>query len=112
MRLAIVPLLFLCGAAFGQDTPDQNAAAESAKKRILGMKLMRLPSMPAPNMPRSFPRIVRAAKTPGVCAIPLLNVLPPGSDASSRMPVIKPGRIREPQAQVPAPACPEGLFQK
>jgi hypothetical protein len=101
MRLATVSLLFLCGTAFGQDDPN-NAAAESAKKRISGMKLMK-------RLPRII-KVVADKPNSALCAIPLLNAMPSGG-APSRMPVMKPGEIPEPGVREPAPSCGEGLVQ-
>lgn len=112
MRLAIVSLCMLCGPAVGQNhsgvNPNAatnaapNAAAESAKKRISALKLMTA-------LPKNPIRAV-VLKSASVCAVPLLNALP-ATVPSSRMPVMKPARVREPDAQTPAPACNEAMYQ-
>jgi len=50
------------------------------------------------------------AATPKVCSIPLVRVVPPGTN--EKMPVIKPqGRVlASDTVQVPAPACDDAIF--
>jgi hypothetical protein len=99
----------LCAPAFSQDAPDVNTAAEGAKKHIESLKLID-PQRPAPIrlLPGPLP-VGRVAAKPAVCAIPLLTVKP--GPATDKMPIVKPSASREPDVQVPAPACDEKLFR-
>ena len=86
----------------------ENAAADSAKKRISGLKLFSPPSAPL--------RMLSARPAASPCAVPLLNVLRNGAPPS-RMPVIKPAPFHDAMGiSVPAPSCDQtgpdqGLFQ-
>jgi len=108
MKRACALLVLAGAAAFGQSSPD-NSATESLRNRVHRLKLLEAPKDGAPKS-------VLVAEAPSsVCAIPLLNVLPPGQKEISKMPVLKPqggaepGR-REPGVMVPMPACDEKLF--
>jgi hypothetical protein len=64
------------------------------------------------NPPARMPAVLAGpvVSAPGVCAIPLLRVIPPGT--SDKMPAIKPASkvLKGDTVQVPAPACGESLF--
>jgi hypothetical protein len=68
-------------------------------------------SMNLLNPPQRLPVVLAGAvvSAPGVCAIPLLRVIPPGT--SDKMPAIKPAIkvLKGDTVQVPAPACGEAL---
>ncbi|MGD1073169.1 MAG: hypothetical protein ABSB15_23895 [Bryobacteraceae bacterium] len=100
----LLPLL--CAPAFSQTAPDGNTAAEGAKTHIGSLKLFD-PQRPVPiRLPVVFPVV---GTKPAVCAIPLLTVKP--GPIADRMPVATPPASREPDAQVPAPACDEKQFR-
>jgi hypothetical protein len=100
--------LFLTGAAlFGQNASPDNAAADALRKRLLSMNLLNLPA-PAPS-PAPFV-LAGVVMRPKICAIPLLNVMPPGT--RDAMPTVKPAPAArgEMVVQVPAPACDATTF--
>jgi hypothetical protein len=103
MQKAICWFFLTCAATFGQSTPD-NAALEALKKRLLSMNLL--------NPPGPKPIVLAGPVTPQskVCSIPLLRVIPPGTN--DKMPVIQPQvRVLDGDTvRVPAPACNEALF--
>jgi hypothetical protein len=125
MRKAGCYLLLACAAAFGQappetaapGTPAQNptaldANAERAKALAEAFR-SRLDRMNLVNPPGGSQIRLQGAPVfkPSVCAIPLLNVVPPGT--KDRMTVVQPPNpVREDggTVKVPAPACDEHLF--
>ncbi len=121
MRKAGCCLVLACVAAFGQGAPAQaptaqspglasdadwiKATAEFLRRRIEPLNLVNPPG----------PQLVRLqgapVSKPGVCAIPLLHVVPPGT--TDKMTVAHPpNRAREDggTVKVSAPACDEHLF--
>jgi hypothetical protein len=91
--------LMLGSAAFAQSDPN-NAAAESLKRRILGMNLLNPPS----HFVLPTPAPVSAA-APTVCSIPLINVVPPGTADKMQVQSPKMPSIAGDYVKVPAPPC-------
>jgi hypothetical protein len=88
-----------CAATFGQSSSSGNAAADALKKRMMGMDLLNL------TTPKPIVLAGPVTAAPKICSIPLLRVIPPGTN--DKMHVIKPqGRVLGGDTvQVPAPPC-------
>ena len=103
MKNAVWCLFIACAAVCGQTSPD-NAAAASLRNRLLTLDLLK---------PVKVMKVIRLAPTAvvapsGICAIPLLNAIPPGT--SDKMHVVNPPAPSSGDTvQVPAPACGEAL---
>lgn len=109
MRRLVCGILLTWAAAFAQSTPD-NAATESFKRRILGMNLLNPPN---PRLVKPGPQPVRLSGpvAPKDCAIPLLEVRPPGT--KDKIPTVQPPQnaVRDGNSvRVPAPGCGQGVF--
>jgi hypothetical protein len=120
MRKSICCLLFACAAAFAQKAPETpapetqddktaqvKAMVEAFKQRLDRLNLVNPRTTPAPLRLQGAP----AFKTT-VCAIPLLNVIPPGT--RDRIPTAQPPahpRETGDTVKVPAPACDDAAFR-
>ncbi len=104
MKKAAWWFFLTCAAGFGQDFSSGNAAADALKKRMMGMDLLNS------RMPKPIVLAGPVTVTPKICSIPLLNVIPPGTN--DKIPVIRPqGRVlRGDTVQVPAPPCEQAVF--
>jgi len=80
---------------------------EAFRQRIKHLNPVRLLNLPTAYRLQGTPII-----SPTVCAIPLLNVTPPGT--SDRIPIIMPpapSRQTGDTVKVPAPACNDSAFR-
>ena len=109
MKNALWCIILTCAAAFGQDSSSSNAAADALKKRMMGMDLLNLKTPEQVGPKRIVPAGPLTA-APNVCSIPLLGVVPPGTN--DKMPVVKPQSrvLAGDTVQVPAPACDDAIF--
>src|SRR6516225_6228677 len=95
MRISCWLLLLACAAAFGQNRPEAVVPAPGSSlagpeqwKSALDEWKQKAARLNAPN-PQNPARIEAVpAFKPGVCAVPLINVIPPGT--SDKMPKIQP----------------------
>jgi|HubBroStandDraft_6_1064221.scaffolds.fasta_scaffold1380809_1 hypothetical protein len=92
---------FLGTAAFAQATsdnvPSDNVAADALRKRVLSMNLLNPPA-PRPVV------LAGVVMRPRVCAVPLLNAVPPGT--TDTMEIVEPAiSTRGDVVQFPAPSC-------
>jgi len=106
MRNLLCCLLLTSAVAFAQSASD-NAAAERLKERVLRMNLLN-----PPTPPKAGPRqvILSGPVTPKVCAVPLLEMKPPGT--ADRMHTVSPRTpVRSGDTvQPPAPPCGTATF--
>lgn len=104
MRKVACCFLFASALALAQD----NVAEQALRQRLEKLSLI---NPPAPPLHTQIRLQNAPVAKPGVCAIPLLHVVPPGT--ADRMTVAKPpAPIREngDTVKVPAPPCDEKLF--
>jgi len=103
MKNAVWFFFVTCAAVCAQNSSD-NAAAGALKNRLQTLNLL--------SPPRAIRLVRPAVVAPTICAIPLLNVRPPGT--ADKMHVVTPpnsaASSRGDTVQVPAPACGEALF--
>jgi hypothetical protein len=101
MRLAAIAPLF-CAVAFGQSAPPVGlldklnpSQADRLKQHLKTLKLTPLHS----------PTVVVVRRNPGVCAVPLLQALPPNDKTDYKLRVFRPTMPPEqPQAKI-VPPC-------
>jgi hypothetical protein len=104
MRKAWWCFFLTAAAVLAQDPSSGNAAADSLKKRMMDLDLLKLKT----RKPVTFAGPVIAAST--VCSMPLLNVVPPGTSDTMHVVTPQAGARRGDTVQVPAPACGAAIF--
>lgn len=104
MRLTAISLSF-CAVAFGQSAPGilnnpgllDNLNPSQADRLQQHLKTLRL-------IPPQAPRVIVMRKNPEVCAVPLLQALPPNDKTDYKLRIFRP--TAPPEAKTVLPAVP------
>jgi hypothetical protein len=119
MRISCCCLILACTAAVAQNRPEATVPAPGSSllgpeqwKSALDEWKQKSARLNLVNLSNPVRVQEAPASKPTVCAVPLVNVVPPGTQ--DKIPTVKPPANRRESgdtAKLPAPACEAGAFR-